>query len=58
MGRWAADPAGGRGGRAVGPAEGPAAAVHLAQAADGVEDDGGTLDGQAGNIQVGLHLAF
>lgn len=39
------------------PLEGPAAAPHLAQAADGVEDDGGPIEGQLGPMQVVGRLA-
>lgn len=42
---------------AVAPLEGPGAALHLTQTADGVEDDGGPVDGQLGQVQVGGHLA-
>ena len=35
------------------PLEGPGTALHLAQTADGVEDDGGAVDGQLGQVQVG-----
>ena len=51
--------AGVRGGSlvAVAPLEGPGAALHLTQAADGVEDDGGPVDGELGQVQVGGLLA-
>jgi len=39
------------------PLEGPGAALHLAQAADGAEDDRGPVQGQLGQVQVGGHLA-
>lgn len=42
---------------AVAPLEGPGAALHLAQAADGVEDDGGPVDGQLGQVQVCRHFS-
>lgn len=42
---------------AVAPLEGPGAALHLAQAADGVEDDRGSVDGQLRKVQVGSYLA-
>lgn len=42
---------------AMAPLEGPGAALHLTQAADGVEDDGGPVDGELGQVQVGSHLA-
>lgn len=42
---------------AVAPLKGPGAALHLTQTADGVEDDGGPVDGQLGQVQVGGHLA-
>lgn len=42
---------------AVAPLEGPSAALHLTQAADGVEDDGGPVDGELGKVQVGGLLA-
>lgn len=37
---------------AVAPPEGPAAAFHLTQAADGIEDDGGPVDRQLRQVQV------
>lgn len=37
---------------AVAPPEGPAAAFHLTQAADGIEDDGGAVDRQLRQVQV------
>lgn len=51
--------AGVRGGSlvAVAPLKGPGAALHLTQTADGVEDDGGPVDGQLGQVQIGSHLA-
>lgn len=42
---------------AVAPLKSPGAALHLAEAADGVEDDGGPVDGQLGQVQVGCLLA-
>lgn len=42
---------------AVAPLEGPGAALHLAQAADGVEDDRGPVDGHLGVLRVGGHLS-
>lgn len=42
---------------AVAPLKGPGAALHLTQAADRVEDDGGPVDGQLGQVEVGGHLA-
>lgn len=42
---------------AVAPLEGPGAALHLTQAADGVEDDGGAVDGQLGQVQVCRHFS-
>lgn len=43
---------------AVAPPEGPAAAFHLAQAADGIEDDGGPVDRQLRQVQVGGRFAI
>lgn len=43
---------------AAAPPEGPGAAPHLAQAADGVEDDGGAVDGQLGQIHTRRRLAL
>lgn len=42
---------------AVASLKGPGAALHLAEAADGVEDDGGPVDAQLRQVQVGGHLA-
>lgn len=40
---------------ALAPLKGPGAALHLAEAADGAEDD--RVDGQFGQVQVGWHPA-
>lgn len=42
---------------AVASLEGPGAAPHFAEAADGVEDDGGSVDGQLGQVQRGRRFA-
>lgn len=43
---------------AVAPPEGPAATFHLTQAANGVEDDGGPVDGQLRQVQIGGRFAI
>lgn len=43
---------------AVAPPEGPAATFHLTQAANGVEDDGGPVDGQFRQVQIGGRFAI
>lgn len=40
---------------ALAPLEGPGAALHLTQAADGVEDDRGP--GHLGTVQAGVYLS-
>lgn len=37
---------------AVAPLKGPGPALHLTQAADGVQDDRGPVDGHLGEVQV------
>lgn len=40
------------------PLEGPAATFHLTQAANGIKDDGGPVNGQLRQVQIRGHFSI